>query len=116
MINKILILLFLGILKNYTPPPVPSVPSDFFQSPTLPSSIKTEAKEELEPKMEVQPENPDDSNLENGELPKGFFDDPMLDAKVSFYVGHLNFCVKGHKLILAVFMFYIHFVLNLLRS
>lgn len=32
--------------------------------------------------MDVQQETLDDLNLDRGELPKGFFDDPMLDAKV----------------------------------
>jgi len=34
--------------------------------------------------MDVQQETLDDLNLDGGELPKGFFDDPMLDAKVDF--------------------------------
>jgi len=33
--------------------------------------------------MDEEAENIDDINLDKGELPKGFFDDPMLDAKVS---------------------------------
>lgn len=75
----------LGILKNYTAPPVPSVPSDFFQSPTISiPSIKPNVIKETEEEMEEQSENLDDLNLDKGELPKGFFDDPMLDAKVGF--------------------------------
>lgn len=35
--------------------------------------------------MDEQAENID-INLDKGELPKGFFDDPMLDAKVGFAV------------------------------
>lgn len=82
----------LGILKNYTAPPVvPSVPSDFFQSPLPTSSIKTNVDEVTEEKMEDQPENFDDTNLDKGELPKGFFDDPMLDAKVSFCAYKVSF-------------------------
>lgn len=73
-----------GILKNYTAPPVPSVPSDFFQSPISTPSIKTNVIKETEEKMEEQSENLDDLNLDKGELPKGFFDDPKLDAKVNF--------------------------------
>lgn len=84
MLSNVYFLLCLGILKNYTAPPVPSVPSDFFQSPTpvLPSS--TNVTTETSEKMEEQPESVDDLSLDKGELPKGFFDDPMLDAKVSF--------------------------------
>lgn len=44
--------------------------------------MKTNVVQATEEKMEDQPENTDD--LDKGELPKGFFDDPMLDAKVSF--------------------------------
>lgn len=77
--------MFLGILKNYKTPPVPSVPTDFFQSPT-PSPV-TDVKQETEEKVEEQePEIVEDVNLDKGELPKGFFDDPMLDAKVSFCI------------------------------
>lgn len=68
-----------GILKNYTPPPVSTIPSDFFQSPIQTESVNTNVKEE---KVEEQPEIIDDLNLDKGELPKGFFDDPMLDAKI----------------------------------
>lgn len=74
----------LGILKNVKPPSVSSVPDDFFQSPISTTSIKTNVDQETEEKMEEQPENLDNPNLDKGELPKGFFDDPMLDAKVSF--------------------------------
>lgn len=35
--------------------------------------------------MEEEPEFVDSSNIDNGELPKGFFDDPMLDAKVRVF-------------------------------
>jgi len=40
--------------------------------------------QETDEKMDEQPEALDDLNLDRGELPKGFFDDPMLDAKVDF--------------------------------
>lgn len=70
-------------MKNYTAPPVPNVPNDFFQSPsTSTSSIKTNASKIIEEKVEKVEEKLE--NLDKGELPKGFFDDPMLDAKVSF--------------------------------
>lgn len=74
----------LGILKNYKAPPVSSVPNDFFQSPTTTIlEPKPNINKELEEQIEEQPESNDDLNLDKGELPKGFFDDPMLDAKVS---------------------------------
>lgn len=44
----------------------------------------TNVDQETEEKVEEQPESIDDPNLDKGELPKGFFDDPMLDAKVSY--------------------------------
>lgn len=47
-------------------------------------SIKPNVNQEIEEKMEEQSENLDDINLDKGELPKGFFDDPIKDAKVSF--------------------------------
>ncbi|XP_001948404.3 zinc finger protein 830 [Acyrthosiphon pisum] len=70
-----------GILKNYKAPPE-KVPSDFFESPTPNSSENTNVNQETDEKMDVQPETLDDLNLDGGELPKGFFDDPMLDAKI----------------------------------
>lgn len=75
--------MFLGILKNVKTPPVPSVPADFFQSPTPPpvTNVKQEPEEKVE---EQESEIVEDLNLDKGELPKGFFDDPMLDAKVSY--------------------------------
>lgn len=79
----------LGILKNYTSPPVPSVPavpSDFFQSPATTLETKINLNQEIDKKVEEQPESNDDLDLDKGELPKGFFDDPMLDAKVSLYI------------------------------
>jgi len=42
--------------------------------------------------MDEQPEALDDLNLDGGELPKGFFDDPMLDAKVDFSL--INYYLK----------------------
>ncbi|VVC40211.1 Hypothetical protein CINCED_3A008648 [Cinara cedri] len=79
-----------GILKNVKTPPVPSVPVDFFQSP-ISSSPMTNVEEETEDKVEEQPEIVDE-NLDKGELPKGFFDDPMLDAKIrkEEYVSSLD--------------------------
>lgn len=79
----------LGILKNYTAPSVPSVPtipSDFFQSPTTTLESKINLNQEIDEKMEENPESNDDLELDKGELPKGFFDDPMLDAKASLYL------------------------------
>ncbi|XP_029347879.1 zinc finger protein 830 [Acyrthosiphon pisum] len=70
-----------GILKNYIAPPE-KVPSDFFESPTPNSLENTNVNQETDEKMDVQPETLDDLNLDGGELPKGFFDDPMLDAKI----------------------------------
>lgn len=80
--------MFLGILKNSEPPSNQSVPDDFFQSPVSTTSIKTNVDHKTKV-VEEQPENLDDINLDKGELPKGFFDDPMLDAKVSFCVNEL---------------------------
>lgn len=73
----------LGILKNFKAPPVPSLPNDFFQSPIPTSAMTTNVDSETKEEVDEQPENIDDANLDKGELPKGFFDDPMLDAKVS---------------------------------
>ncbi|XP_026811982.1 zinc finger protein 830 [Rhopalosiphum maidis] len=70
-----------GILKNYKAPPE-RVPNDFFQSPTPTSSENRNVNQETDEKMDEQTENIDDINLDKGELPKGFFDDPMLDAKI----------------------------------
>jgi zinc finger protein 830 len=70
-----------GILKNYKAPPE-KVPSDFFETPTPTSTENTNVNGESDEKMDVQPETLDDLNLDRGELPKGFFDDPMLDAKI----------------------------------
>ncbi|CAH1710466.1 unnamed protein product [Aphis gossypii] len=69
-----------GILKNYKAPPE-RVPNDFFESPTPTSSTTTNVNQETDEKMDEQAENID-INLDKGELPKGFFDDPMLDAKI----------------------------------
>lgn len=92
MINKYF-KICLGILKNFkAPPPVSSLPNDFFQSPTSTSSIMTNANQETKENVEEQPESIDDPNLDKGELPKGFFDDPMLDAKVSFC--RYMFCMR----------------------
>jgi len=44
--------------------------------------------------MEEQPESLEDPNLDKGELPKGFFDDPMLDAKVGFCLSKLLSIIK----------------------
>lgn len=82
MINKYF-KICLGILKNFKAPPVPSLPNDFFQSPISTSPIMSNVDQETEEKVEEQPESIDDPSLDKGELPKGFFDDPMLDAKVS---------------------------------
>jgi len=71
-----------GILKNFKAPPDQSVPDDFFQSPVSTTSIKTNVDLKANQCVEEQPENLDDPNLDKGELPKGFFDDPMLDAKI----------------------------------
>ncbi|XP_015366781.1 PREDICTED: zinc finger protein 830 [Diuraphis noxia] len=74
-----------GILKNYKALPE-KVPSDFFESPTPISSdgqhTSKNVSQETDEKMDEQPEALDDLNLDRGELPKGFFDDPMLDAKI----------------------------------
>jgi len=52
----------------------------------MPTSSKTtNDNQETDEKMDEQAENID-INLDKGELPKGFFDDPMLDAKVGFAV------------------------------
>lgn len=77
-------LICLGILKNSTVPSVPNVPNDFFESPTSIASIKPIVKKEIKEEIVEDSEIIDDENLDKGELPKGFFDDPMLDAKVSF--------------------------------
>lgn len=69
-----------GILKNYKAPPE-RVPNDFFESPMPTSSKTTNDNQETDEKMDEQAENID-INLDKGELPKGFFDDPMLDAKI----------------------------------
>lgn len=82
-VQYVFIFMLIGILKNYKAPPE-IVPSDFFQSPTTTSSKNTEVNLENDEKMDEQPENLDDLNLDKGELPKGFFDDPVLDAKVGF--------------------------------
>lgn len=74
-----------GILKNYTPP-VPSLPSDFFEAPMSTTSEIGDTEQKNEEKMEEESECLDDTNLDRGELPKGFFDDPMLDAKVSVFL------------------------------
>ncbi|KAE9531333.1 hypothetical protein AGLY_010539 [Aphis glycines] len=68
------------ILKNYKAPPE-RVPNDFFENPTPTSSKTTNVNTETDEKMDEQAENID-INLDKGELPKGFFDDPMLDAKI----------------------------------
>lgn len=89
-LNKLIIYtnIFLGILKNCKTPPVPSVPIDFFQSattlqtPSPVTNIEQETEEKVEEQLEIVHEN-----VDKGELPKGFFDDPMLDAKVSFCVN-----------------------------
>lgn len=65
-------------MKNATPSSVPSVPSDFFESSSS-QLIKTK----VEDKMDEEIENNDELDIDKGELPKGFFDDPMVDAKVS---------------------------------
>lgn len=66
-------------MKNYTAPPIPNIPNDFFQSPSTSTSlVKTNTNKIIEEKVEDKLET-----LDKGELPKGFFDDPMLDAKVS---------------------------------
>ncbi|XP_050541961.1 zinc finger protein 830 [Daktulosphaira vitifoliae] len=67
-----------GILKNASPSSVPSIPSDFFESS---SSQLTKTIEKNEDKMDEDTENNDELNIDKGELPKGFFDDPMIDAK-----------------------------------
>lgn len=46
-------------------------------------SISPNVNQETEEKMEEQSESLDELNLDKGELPKGFFDDPIKDAKVS---------------------------------
>lgn len=44
--------------------------------------------------MEKEPECLEDSNLDKGELPKGFFDDPMLDAKVRGFNKYIYLIIK----------------------
>lgn len=70
-----------GILKNYNAP-LEKVPNNFFESPIPISSENTNVNQETDEKMDVQPGTFDELNLDKGELPKGFFDDPMLDAKI----------------------------------
>jgi len=55
--------------------------------------------------MDEEPEALDDLNLDRGELPKGFFDDPMLDAKVEFaLINYLIFkCVIVKNMVFCMF-------------
>ncbi|XP_050423034.1 zinc finger protein 830 [Adelges cooleyi] len=68
-----------GILKNAKPKQDSNIPSDFFESPTKKTLKIVEPNVE---KMEEETVDNDELNIDKGELPKGFFDDPMLDAKI----------------------------------
>lgn len=108
--------LFSGILKNA---PKPELPVGFFDSPSTTNGVKNDIKiknplerlmsynddesvddnddDKIQVDNDDKPEDEndnDESNIKlNSDIPEGFFDDPVLDAKVSLYFKNYNIII-----------------------
>lgn len=99
-----------GILKNSssTAPPVSKLPDDFFDKPNnLASRLPPTIVKSSQPEEIVEEAAPVDVNKgkDQTHLPEGFFDDPIMDAKVSLIFlifTNLNIKIKFCMLIVSL--------------